>query len=96
MGAGADLVFWHYEEIGDFIDFQDPALTVFPDQFRRDGVAPGFHVLAGLRVPINRDFSVTGEARYLWAHENDMGGDFAGNRLDLTGISATVGVHIRF
>jgi outer membrane protein W len=96
IGAGADLVFWHYEERGDFVDFQDPALPVIADEFIEDGVVPGFHVQAGVRVPINHDFAITGEARYLWAKEKDMGGSFRGLGLDLTGLSATVGVNIRF
>jgi hypothetical protein len=101
LAVGADLVFWNYEEFGDFVAFQDPALPIVPDHFKSSGVTPGVHVAVGLRIALNRDFSLVGEGRYLWA-KADMGGDFAptqpglGNRIDLGGASATLGIHIRF
>jgi hypothetical protein len=95
VAAGVDLYYWRYEEFGDFVDFDDPDLPVIGDAFVSEGVAPGFHVAAGLRVPLNRDFSLTGEVRYNIA-KDDMGDDFRGNRIDLGGVNATLGVHIRF
>lgn len=96
LGAGIDAVFYKYEEIGDFIDFFDDDLPVIGDHFVDDGAALGFHALAGLRVPVSDDISLTGEARYLWARK-DMGDDFGNDlRIDLSGLSATFGVSIRF
>jgi opacity protein-like surface antigen len=96
LGAGVDVVFYQYEEIGDFIDFFTDDLPVIPDHFVDDGSAFGVHVMAGIRVPVSDDVSILGEARYLWA-KTDMSDDFRGaNEIDLGGISATVGVSIRF
>ena len=95
VGVGADVVFYEYKEYGDFIDFFDPALPVIFDSFRSDGVTVGAHATAGVRFFVSDDFAVVGEARYLWA-KDDMDDDFRGNRIDLGGISATLGVHIRF
>jgi hypothetical protein len=101
VGGGVDAVFWEYEEYGDFIDFYDPSLPVIADAFRADGTAFGVHVLGGFRAYINRDFAIVAEGRYQWA-EDDMGGDFAPNapglvnRLDLSGATFTVGLHVRF
>lgn len=95
VGAGADVVFYEYEEFGDFIDFEDPDLPVIADDFISRGAFPGAHVVAGLRVPINHDVSLMGEARYQWAKGN-MGDDFRGNKLDLSGPSALIGVHLTF
>ncbi len=97
--AGVDAFFWHYEEVGDFIDFGDPARPIIADRFVSDGVTPGFHVSGGLRVGISDDIAIVGEGRYQWAKEKNMGGDFRNadrNQLDLTGATATLGVHIRF
>ena len=58
FGVGADLVSWQYEEIGDFIDFEDDGLPVIADHFLADGTAPGFHAVAGVRVPLGYDFSI--------------------------------------
>jgi Outer membrane protein beta-barrel domain len=102
IAVGADLVFWNYEEFGDFVDFSAPApQPIVPDHFKSSGVAPGAHVAVGVRIALARDFSLVGEGRYLWA-KADMGGDFAptqpglGNRIDLGGASATLGFHLRF
>lgn len=95
--VGADLYFWRYEEFGDFIDFDDANRTIIADAFVSEGVTPGVHVAGGLRVPVNDDLSITGEVRYQVASRAKMGGDFSHeNRLDLTGASATLGLHLRF
>jgi opacity protein-like surface antigen len=94
-GGGVDAVWYRYEEFGDFIDFFEDDLPVFSDSFLSQGWAFGAHVVAGVRIPINYDFAITAEGRYLWA-EKEMGGDFRLNRIDLTGASVTVGVMVRF
>jgi hypothetical protein len=96
VAIGADLIFWHYEEEGDFIDFQDPERTIISDRFISDGVTPGAHAAAGVRVALNHDFAFVAEGRYQWAKKDNMGGDFNRNQIDLSGASATVGLHIRF
>jgi hypothetical protein len=95
FGGGVDVVFYEYEEFGDFIDFEDPDLPIIPDHFFSDGSAFGAHVVAGVRIPINYDFAITAEGRYLWS-KADMGDDFRGNELDLSGPTAYVGLHISF
>ena len=103
VGIGPDLVFYKYEEFGDFIDFQSPApgLDIVSDHFRSDGARPGFHVTGGLRVRLGHDFSVLGEGRYQWA-KGTLGDDFSAQpgqdalRLDMSGWSAVVGLSIRF
>lgn len=95
VGVGADVVYYEYEEFGDFIDFDDPDLAIIEDDFLSQGAAAGFHVVGGLRIPVSHDFSITAEGRYLWA-KTDMGDDFRGNEIDLGGPSAFVGVHISF
>jgi hypothetical protein len=100
-GGGVDLVYYKYEEYGDFIDFFDPDLPVFYDEFYADGVTFGFHAAGGIRFYFNRDFALVVEGRYLWA-DAEMGDDFSPNepglvnRIDLGGASVTVGLHVRF
>jgi hypothetical protein len=101
IGGGVDLVYWKYEEFGDFIDFFDPDLPVYADHFISDGVTFGFHATGGVRVYLNRDFALVVRGAYQWA-EADMGDDFGPsepgliNRLDLSGASVTFGLHVRF
>jgi hypothetical protein len=101
IGGGVDLFYYKYEEWGDFIDFWDPLLEIYPDHFVASGVTFGFHAAGGLRIYLNRDFALVAEGRYQWA-EAEMGGDFSPNEpglinfLDLSGASFTLGLHVRF
>jgi hypothetical protein len=101
VGGGVSAVFYKYEEYGEFIDFFDPTRPIIPDAFYADGAAFGLHVLGGLRVYLNRDVAIVAEGRYQWA-EDDMGDDFSPNepglvnRIDLSGATFTIGVHVRF
>jgi len=100
LAVGADLVVWRYEMFGDFVDFRAEDLPVISDAFESDGVAPGFHVAGGVRVKLSHDFSLVGEARYLAVPSDEMNKDFAQtrdrNKIDLSGVSALVGLSIRF
>jgi opacity protein-like surface antigen len=93
---GGDAISYKYEEFGDFIDFQDDSHPILSDSFVSNGFGFGFHVAAGLKVPINPDFSIVGEGRYQHAKDDQMGDDFRNNSIDLSGWSATVGFNIRF
>lgn len=95
VGAGVDVFFYKYEELGDFVDFQSEELTILDDHFVSEGAALGFHASAGLRVPLTDDLGLVGEARYQWA-EDEMGDDFRGNDLDLSGLGVTLGLNLRF
>ena len=101
LAVGADLFYWRWREYGEFIDFRDSDNPIIADSFRSDGWTGGFHVAGGLRVRVSHDFQVTAEGRYQRA-KTTMGDDFSPteegfeNEIDLSGWSATVGVHIRF
>lgn len=101
LAVGADLIWWQWREYGEFIDFRDPDNPIVGDSFESDGWTGGFHVAGGLRVRVSHDFQITAEGRYQHA-KTTMGDDFAPtepgfeNEIDLSGWSATVGVHIRF
>jgi opacity protein-like surface antigen len=96
LEVGGDAISYKYEEFGDFIDFFDDSLPVQSDSFVSNGFGFGFHVAAGLKVPITPDFSIVGEGRYQHAKDNQMSDDFHNNSIDLSGWSATVGFNIRF
>jgi hypothetical protein len=95
VAIGGDMIFYQYEEYGDFIDFDVPSQPIIPDSFISEGVGWGFHAAAGLRMPLSHDFSLNGEFKYTWA-KDDMPDDFQGNEIDLGGITATLGVNVRF
>ena len=101
VGGGVDVVFYDYQEEGDFIDFFDSSHPILADRFHDNGATFGVHAVGGVRVYLNRDFALVAEGRYQWA-KKDMGHDFAPNesglinRIDLSGASVLVGLHVRF
>lgn len=101
VAVGGDVIFWRFEEFGDFIDFRSPSRDIIADSFRSEGVKVGAHVAAGLRLRLTHDLSATGEWRYQAASRAEMGDDFKAtapdvNELDLSGQSFTFGVNLRF
>ncbi|HEX6199510.1 MAG TPA: hypothetical protein VF150_04535 [Thermoanaerobaculia bacterium] len=85
VGVGGGYYVWELEEHGDFV-FEGPQFDeVFRERFVDDGATLGYYWLAGLAVPIGRDFAVFAEGRWHRA-EDELGGDFDGfGDLDLSG-----------
>lgn len=96
VGAGLGVVFWYYEEYGDFIDFTVDELPIFPGSFRDSGTAFEYHGLAGVELPLGRTTHLLFEARYSKADAN-LGGDFDGlGKIELGGPSLHGGLSFRF
>lgn len=95
LGAGVASMFWQYEEFGDFIDFGNSNRPVVSDSFRSSGATTGLVLNVGLRYRINEDFQVTFDVRNFTGSQK-MGGDFAPNRIDVSGTAATVGFRVNF
>lgn len=94
VGAGAGLIRHHFEQTGDFVDFQ--TLRVFTDIFRSSGWAPTGYASGGLNVNLTRALSVAAEGRYGWASD-ELGSDFEGFApIDLAGFSITGGINVVF
>ena len=93
---GADVIFYQYEEFGDFIDFFSDNLDIRTDSFESDGAAFGGHAAVGLRIPIGHDFAITAEGRYQFAERKRMEEDFDQNIIDVNCASATIGIRLRF
>lgn len=93
-GAGGGVMFWQFEQVGDFVDFED--FQIFTDVFKADGVSPSGHVFGGTDIQVYKRLMLTLEGRYVWAH-GTMGDDFVGfEPLDLSGFRASVGINLVF
>jgi len=96
IGAGAGVNLWEYEEVGDFVDFDDPALPIFFDEFTDSGAALTTYVLGGIEFPVSPRFNLTFEGRYSWS-DDELGDEFAGlGEIELGGTSFFVGGAFRF
>lgn len=95
LGAGIGMIYWQYEEEGDFVDSN---LNVVYDRLKDSGTAFEKHVLAGVEFPVSPMWGITLEGRYSWS-DTSVGGAFTTvnpGRLDLGGASVFVGGALRF
>ncbi len=93
-GGGAGLLFYRFEQYGDFVDFV--TLRVFQDTFRSEGWAPSAHLFAGTEVRLWRMVFLDLEGRYVWA-DGTLGSDFLGfDGIDLNGFRFSTGVSVMF
>jgi hypothetical protein len=94
VGAGGGAMWYRFRQEGDFIDFQ--TLDVFGDLFDSRGWTPTAHALAGVDFSIGPRFVLTTQGKYTWA-KAEMSGDFTGfDKIDLSGLAATLGINVRF
>lgn len=94
VGAGGGAAWYSFRQTGDFVD---PANNqVFTDTFTTSGWAPAAQVMAGLDYSLTPRIALTGEGKYTWSRAA-VGQGFTGfNRIDLSGISTTLGLSVRF
>ncbi|UCF67293.1 MAG: outer membrane beta-barrel protein [Acidobacteriota bacterium] len=96
LGAGAGFYWWRYTEVGDFIDFAAPLEPIVFDAFESDGVTLGYYLIAGLDVPIRREWSLFVEGRWHEA-DDELDEQFEGlGTLDLSGREIRAGFAWRF
>jgi hypothetical protein len=97
VGGGVNFYRWQYSEFGEFIDFSDNTLPIFEDTFTDDGSAVGATILGGVRVPIGRTLNIGGEVRWQGGSADlDPALNFAGDKLDLSGVTLAATFHVRF
>lgn len=101
VGGGAGIVWYSFEQWGDFVDYltvDDPeGPVIFTDRFRssRNGVAP--HAMAGLDISLTPRVVLRGEYRYNWGSAPVDSRVFDGfDPIDLSGHRATIGIAMRF
>ena len=94
IGVGGGAMWYRFSQEGDFVDFE--TLDVFADELESSGWTATAHALGGIDVSLTPRLALTGEARYSYAKAN-LSEDFEGfDRIDLSGISTTIGLSIRF
>ncbi len=94
LGAGGGIVWYEFDQRGDFVDFE--TLDIFFSDFESRGSSPLAYVAAGSELSLGARWLLTGEARYSWASA-EMDRDFVGfDDIDLAGFRATLGFAARF
>lgn len=97
VGIGAGAMYYRFQQEGEFVDFQTDNLEIFPAKLESSGWTPMAHGAAGLDYNIGPWLALTGEARYQWARarlDPDVFVDY--DKIDLSGVTGTVGFKVRF
>ena len=93
IGAGAGMMWYRFQQQGDFVDYR--TLNVFSTTLESSGWTPAVQGLGGVDVTISPRLGFTADARYLWG-KADLSSDFSGfDRIDLSGITGSLGLTIR-
>jgi len=94
VGASAGAAWYRYRQKGDFVDYQTS--NVFADVFRSSAWTPAAQGLGGMDISLSPTLALVAQTRYLWAR-GQLGPDFSGyHRIDLSGLSTTLGFTVRF
>jgi opacity protein-like surface antigen len=102
VGAGGGVVWYTFEQFGDFVDFltldHPDGPEIFTDRIRSRGSGATTHALGGLEVSLTRNLVLRGEYRYTWGSapvdSRSFGGGF--DPIDLAGHRTTIGIATRF
>jgi hypothetical protein len=94
VGAGVGGMYYRFQQQGNFVDMQ--SLAIFPSTYESAGWALTGYGRVGIDYSLNPWLALTTEARYLVGNTS-LSSDFQGfGRLDLSGLSTTVGLTLRF
>lgn len=94
VGGGAGIGRYHFEQSGDFVDFQNN--RIFADVFTSKGWAPIAHAFGGLDVQVLSRMLMSVEGRYSWSRAA-LDRDFVDfDPIDLGGVKFGVGFHLIF
>lgn len=93
-GIGAGGMWYRFRQTGDFVDFEDN--DVFTATLASSGWTPAAQAMAGVEYSVGPRLALAAQATYLWA-KGRPSADFSGfDRIDLSGLSTTVGLSVRF
>jgi hypothetical protein len=94
IGAGAGTMRYQFVQAGDWVD--SGTSDVFTDRFTAKGRASFLQFSAGAHWAIVPSVALTGEVRYLQAGASGRPSFDGFDRLDLSGVSTTLGLSLRF
>jgi hypothetical protein len=92
IGGGVGVYAWKYIQGGEFINFEDG--TIYEGEAYTRTITPGFNAKAGFVYRFKRSLGISFEARYTYL-KGELSGLFEGfNKLDLGGVTFTMGLNL--
>jgi hypothetical protein len=93
VGAGGGLMYSRIHQWGNFVGTDT---IIYSDSYASESWTGTAHVFAGVELPVGPRFVLSAEARYAYA-KTPLGPDFSGfGDMNLSGLSATIGLGVRF
>ena len=96
VGAGGGMLWYRFQQDGDFIDVLSTRRTVFRDRLSSRGWTPSAHVFGGVDVRIARRVFLATEGRYLWASAPLQRSYEGFDPIDLAGFRFSTGINVLF
>jgi hypothetical protein len=94
VGAGAGAMWYRFRQYGDFVNMS--TFVVSGDDIESNGWTRMAHGFAGVDYSLSPRLAMTAEARYHWAETPLDEFSFEGfEPIDLSGVSATIGIQLR-
>ncbi len=94
VAGGVGMMYYRFHQTGDFVDFSN--FDVFHSTMESSGWTNMAYGATGVDYALSTRLGLLTEARYERAH-GPMSSDFVGfDRIDLSGVSVTAGLHLRF
>jgi hypothetical protein len=94
IGAGGGMTWYRLQQDGEFVDFED--FGIFFDVLETSGSHPVVHALAGVDHWFATRFGVNAEVRYTHGRARPDQSFRFFDRLDLSGVQATLGFSVRW
>lgn len=95
IGVGGGRTYYGFEEVGDFIDFEDN--SVYTSSYLSEGWAWVGHVLGGVQWSISPEWVISVDGRYsIASSEMDRPAYKDYDKIDLSGFNGSIGFGIRF
>jgi opacity protein-like surface antigen len=93
VGAGGGMMWYRFRQQGDFVDFQTH--NIFTSDINSTDWTQTYQGMAGVDITLNPTVALRAESRYVWARA-PLSQSFAGfDRIDLSGVQATLGLTFR-
>ena len=94
VGAGGGALWYRFGQRGEFVNSETQGVD--RDELMSSGWTPTVHALAGFDFSLTPRLALTSEARYSWAKAS-LSDDYQGfQKIDLAGLSTTLGIQLRF
>jgi hypothetical protein len=94
VGGGGGFIWYRFDQMGDFVDFDD--LSIFFDEFQSEGWGTIAHIFGGVEFKLIPRLFFTFEMRYSWA-DAELSGSFVGfEPIDLSGLRTSFGIEVLF